>query len=255
MPDDYKADIVMKFVTQDGDMESESTLDKLANDPFMKDFKPIKQDYNDYSNFFEVQSFNFSMKLRADDSGAGPMKSNQSASIHAYHDEFSSWRSIKTSELHIGTHVFSKRYPVEFDTFTFTRQIDSTSPIFFRNCCYQISFKSAALVKRIAVGGGGAGNTARQSVGQIRFDFDDVLITSLDWSDGDLVTETCSFICKKMRVLYRQQAAAGSFSTGISGNIDLDSWRNLTGEQANAMNMGGAFQAIWNQQKDGANHS
>jgi type VI protein secretion system component Hcp len=253
MPDDNKSDMVMKFVTNKGkDMDSESTLDKLANDPLMQDFKPIKQDYNDYSNFFEIQSFNYAMKLGGDDANIGPMQSNLSKHSHAAKDAFSSWRSVKTNELEIGTNRYSKRYPVEFDTFTFTRQIDSTSPIFFHACCYQISFKSAALVKRISTGGTGAGNLARQSIGQIRFDFSDVLITSLDWSDGDLVTETCSFICKAMRVLYRQQQVGGELVGGMPGTLDTTGWRLVAGGPSPSTHLGSAGQAIWDQQKDGA---
>jgi type VI protein secretion system component Hcp len=247
--DDNKSDMVMKFVTQDGkDMESESTLDKLAGDPLMQDFVPIKQDYNDYSNFFEIQSFSFSMKLAGDDTNVGPMKQS---GIHVARDEFSSWRSVKTKELGLGNDKHSadsaKRYPVEFDTFTFTRQIDSTTPYFFNACCYQKSFKSAALVRRIATGGAGAANSTRQSVGHIRFDFSDVLITSLDWSDGDLVTETCAFICKAMRVLYRQQSFGGDFTTSFIGKLDASGWRAKGGAD-----MSGAIQALWDQQKDGA---
>ncbi len=46
-------------------------------------------------------------------------------------------------------------------------------------------------------------------MGFLRFDFRDVLMTGIDWDDGDLVSESCTFICRAMRVRYKQQSVTG----------------------------------------------
>jgi type VI protein secretion system component Hcp len=226
---DSKADIVMMFVDKNGDsVWAESTLDVLKSDPFMKDFEPIT-DYNDYSNFFEVKSFNFTIKLNPRDEGVGALSQtrNQSQSVHAVADQYSRWRSALNDD-------YKKiRFPIEFDEFSFTRVIDGASPRFFSACCNQDSFKSAALVKRVPMGT--HSSATWQSMGYLRFDFRDVMLTNVDWDDGDLVTESCTFICKAMRVRYRQQDADGRF---------LDA--PLPGAAG-----GGGLEAVWDQKKDG----
>jgi type VI protein secretion system component Hcp len=229
--DDSKSDIVMMFVDNSGTaVLAESTLDVLKGDPFMAAaligsttmprFEAIT-DYNDYSNFFEVKSFNFNIKLNPrDDSQSKLSGASKSGGAHVVADQFSRWRSASNDE------VKNIPLPVDFDNFTFTRVIDGASPRFFDACCNQLSFQGAALVKRVAVGG--ASSTAVQrSVGFLRFDFRDVMLTSVDWDDGDLVTESCTFICKAMRVRYRQQGASGEFKDQAAsgarkpaGNVD-----------------------------------
>jgi type VI protein secretion system component Hcp len=202
-----KSDLIMMFVMKGGDpVWAESTLDILSEDPLTTGFSPIDS-YDDYSNFFEVASFNFTIKVSPHDEGLGAMSQRSTISAGsglsaATHDQFYRWRSATNSE-------YKKiRFPLEFDQFSFTRVIDGASPSFFSACCNQVSFESAALVKRVAMGVRGGG--ARQSVGALRLDFRDVLLTGVSWDDGDLVTESCTFICKAMRLRYRQQLADSS---------------------------------------------
>ncbi len=206
---DTTADIVMKFVYKDNSpVLSESTLDALDSDEMMKDFKPIT-DYNDYSNFFEVTSFNFTAALRPRDQGVGAFNQQQAATgrAPAATDQFFLWRSAGDPEYK------SITFPSVIDSFSFTRVIDGASPIFFGACCNQVSFRSAALVRRFGSGlGGGA---QRQSAGFLRMDFKDVLLISVNWSDGALVTESCTFICKAMRLRYRQQNPDSSLLPSI----------------------------------------
>ncbi len=218
-----KSDVVMKFVMKGSNpVWAESTLDVLKSDPFMEGFTAVS-DYDDYSNFFEVTSFNFTIQVKPQDQGVGALSRQgvgpaaAAAPAGAAQDQFSRWRSATRDE-------YKKiRFPIEFDTFTFTRMIDGASPSFFSACCNQESFESAALVKRVA--SGLRGGAARESVGFLRIDFRDVLLTGLAWDDGDMITERCTFICKAMRVRYRQQQPD-------SGLLP-------------------ATEAVWDQQKDG----
>jgi type VI protein secretion system component Hcp len=235
-----KADILMKFVDKKRDsVWAESTLDVLKSDPFLQDFEPITE-YSDYSNFFEVKSFNYTMKLAPHDDNVGRMSHPRAPSTAAHEaaDEFSRWRSAT------GDAYKKIRFPIEFDNFSFTRTIDGASPLFFNACCNQDSFHSATLVKRVATGG--IGGIERVAMGYLRFDFLDVMLTNLDWDDGDLVTESCTFICKAMRIRYRQQRADGSFR-------DAPAWDPLSFRPSGgfAGAMGGGVEAVWDQKKDG----
>lgn len=223
MADTSKADIVMKFVAKgNGKVWAESRLGVLKSDKFMDGFEPIL-DFHHYSNFFEVTTFNFAIEVKPQDQGVGALSQHGQAA-HAGgtaptgHDPFSRWRSAKADEYR------DIKYPIEFDTFTFSRFIDGASPIFFAACCNQESFESATLVRRVSAGI--AGGTDRQSIGFLRIDFRDVLLTGLAWDDGDMVTERCTFICKAMRIRYKPQRADGTL-------------------------MPPAPDAVWDQMKDG----
>ena len=223
MADAPKADIVMKFVAKgSGKVWAESSLGVLKSDKFMDGFEAIL-DIRDYSNFFEVTTFSFSIAVKPHDQGVGALSQHGHAAhaggaSPAGQDQFSRWRSAKEDEYR------DIRYPIEFDTFTFSRIIDRASPTFFQACCRQESFESATLVRRVSAGS--AGGTDRQSVGFLRIDFRDVLLTGLAWDDGDMVTERCTFICKAMRIRYKPQYADGTL-------------------------MSPAPDAVWDQMKDG----
>lgn len=240
--DSNKADILMKFVDKKRQpVWAESTLDVLKTDAFLKDFDPASE-YADYSNFFEVKSFNYTMKLNPHDDAVSKLSNPRATSsvVHEAADEFSRWRSAKGDE-------YKKiKFPLAFDNFSFSRVIDGASPLFFGACCNQDSFHSATLVKRVSVGG--VSGTERVAMGYLRFDFLDVMITSLDWDDGDLVTESCNFICKAMRVRYRQQQFDGSFRDPATW--DPLSFR-LDGGRSFGSAMAGGLEAVWDQKKDG----
>jgi type VI protein secretion system component Hcp len=214
MSGNVRSDLVMLFTDKSGGpVWAESTLDVAKADPMMKGFNPITE-YDDYSNFFEVTSFNFSVALRPNDQGVGSLSQasqGPSSVAPAAQDQFSRWRSAKADE-------YKKiLFPLEFDTFSFSRVIDGASPVFFNACCNQESFKTAALVKRVAVGDG---DSVRHTLGFLRLDFRDVLLTGVNWDDGDMVTESCTFICKAMRVRYRAQMAQGSLEQATEANWD-----------------------------------
>ncbi len=251
--DDTKADILMMFVLADGGAVSgESALGLAPGDTFMNGFQAA--DYDDYSNFFEVTNFSFSIKVEPQEQGVGVLSKpavHGARAAHAAHgapasgapaagasnDPFDRWRSAKDSDLR------NISYPVLFDTFSFERIIDAASPVFFAQCANQISFRSATLVKRLSASstaGGGqlavlarsvqalragrrGGSTETQSVGYLRIDFKDVMLTSLSWNDGDMVTESCEFTCSHMDVQYRQQ----NMDSSLSGTVSRAEWDRL----------------------------
>jgi len=72
------------------------------------------------------------------------------------------------------------------------------------------------------MGGAGAGKPAQAF---LRIDFYEVLVTHLDWDDGDLLNESCTFICRKgFKIQYRRQSADGSLlePVSIEWTADLD---------------------------------
>ena len=222
--DESAFDIAMKFVTKEGGpVWAESTLDVAKEDKLMKDFEPIT-DYNDYSNFFEVQSFDFAMNVVPADAVSGghnrglgtpggltyPMQPNGGTAAAGHGaakvgDPFQSWRSATEHDAR------KTKFKLSFDSFRFTRVIDGASPLFFQYCSRQKSFKSAAIVKRVSTGL--RGGLDRQSLAFMRIDFKEVLLKSVKWSDGALVTESCEFVCNSLSFQYRQQQVGGSLGS------------------------------------------
>jgi type VI protein secretion system component Hcp len=220
MPDQHKSDIVMRFVLKSGDdVDAECALEKSKSDTeYMDGFVP--QTYDSYSNFFQLSKFNFGFEVSDEGKSKTKVGSTQSNSTQTerakisggVQGEFASWRSADEEQ--------AKKvvFQLDFESFRFERLIDAASPIFFLHCCNSLSFKSATLVKRVSRGGDSAPE------GFLRIDFQDVLITSLGWDDGDMTTEKCEFICRDFKLKYRQQNAGGSWgaSSSASWNFEKD---------------------------------
>lgn len=238
--EDSAYDIAMKFVLDGGGtIWAESTLTKDGDDPLMKDFDPVT-DLSDYSNFFEVTTFDFSMNNEADDGDAGKKNGGAAAggragvaarlgpSAHSgsagllftgsagrppqaaagaapeggSSDPFHRWRSATEKE------AMAMSFQLSFDSFKFTRIVDGASPAFFQNCARQVTFESAALIKRVSLGA--IGGVQRPALAFMRFDFKSVMLKKVEWTDGDLVTENCEFVCDWLSFQYRQQNSDGS---------------------------------------------
>ncbi len=204
MVDKAKTDTVMKFELKGGTpVYAECALDVTKGDTLMEGFRPGTPDDSTFSNFFEVHDFDFGMSLKEGD------KKEASTDSGA----FAAWRSAAEDE-------YKKiKYGLEFDKFTFKRTIDRASPIFFQKCCASTTFDKAILVKRLSQGGD------RGAMGIMRIEFTTVLLTGIDWSDGELVQERCDFICQKMLIKLRTQTASGAISSNesvITWNSDTD---------------------------------
>jgi type VI protein secretion system component Hcp len=229
-------DLVMKFVLDQQPVWAECALEVAPNDTLMTDFLK-NTDYDNYSNFFEVTNFDFNIALK--DSGESTnVLGGQPARNHqpqqqpkpGFNNTFAKWRSATSAESK------SIYYPLEFDQFNFKRIIDRASPTFFKCCCESRSFDSAVLVKRL--GQGDISGKQNVSVGYLRIDFTKVLITGVNWDDGDLVTESCEFICQGMKVIYRRQKASGIVAGGV-GNEFSATWPNPNKDRTLGIRDGG----------------
>ena len=216
MSETVKADLMMSFRDEVGRVVwAESTLDVDKGDSFLKDYKTAPNaDY--FSSFFEVKSFNFAMAVKDIDNNDQKFANSQQqagkpAKQTSAMEEFGHWRSAEDEELR------KLHFPVEFNNFSFTRVLDAASTTFFTACCNSTRFYSAALVKRVSVGSSSSAVTKAR--GYLRFDFRDVMLTSVNWDDGELVTENCSFICRAMRLRYKQQRSDGSLMPVMSETI------------------------------------
>jgi type VI protein secretion system component Hcp len=228
-------DLVMKFVLNAQPVWAECALEIAPNDSLMSDFLK-NTDYDNYSNFFEVTNFDFSIALKESDQsnnviGQLPRNQQQQQPTRAVaNNAFARWRSATNAEYK------SIYYPLEFDQFNFKRVIDSASPIFFQCCCESRSFDSAVLVKRIAQGE--IGGKRNPSIGYLRIDFKKVLIIGVSWDDGDLVTENCEFICQGMKVTYRRQKEDGTVAGG-AGHEFSATWPNPNKDRTLGIRSGG----------------
>jgi type VI protein secretion system component Hcp len=195
MADANKTDLVMLFVLDGQPVWGECALDVWSKDTLMTEFKPA--DYDNYSNFFEVKSFDFKIALKEDDQTGAATSTSTAAT-----GPFARWRSASNSE-----YKKIRNYPLEVDTFSFTRAIDSASPIFFQSCCQSRTFDKAILVKRLSQGG--PADAPLPAAAYMRIELTDVLITNISWDDGDMVEEKCDCLCRGITVTYRQQGDDG----------------------------------------------
>jgi type VI protein secretion system component Hcp len=227
--------ILMAFFTlQNQAIEGESTTsvkaaDGVADQQLMTGFAPNKM--------FEIATFTFSTKLDDDQAstaeseaiskmgttvdrlggrvqqlehqiaqrGAGPGRPGLGGGTGqpSHKLNFARWRASK-NDLEFKGRDRRNGYLVNVQPVTFSRQVDKTS---FRLMKYFLSgepFRSAALVKRKPAGTKAAGEAF------LRIDFQDVLITNIDWSDDDPVKETVKFISRVIKLQYRPQLPDGS---------------------------------------------
>jgi type VI protein secretion system component Hcp len=208
--DQNKTDQIMQFVLHSKPVAAECSLDVDAGDPLMTEFAK-HTGYHDHSNFFEVGNFQMGLSLKEDDQGSGALSQKTDKSAQQAKDpaagQFARWRSATDDE------AKTILYPLEFDKFSFNRTIDAASPVFFSCCCSSTTFDKAVLVKRLSQGH--HGGVARPAVGFLRIEFVKVLITGINWNDGEVVTEQCEFICQELKIRYRQRKADGSVSAEI----------------------------------------
>lgn len=222
-----RTDLIMQFYTDESQaISGECALEVAKGDDLMKGFEPA--DYQNYSNFFEINSFDFKVSVKENQkSKDSPLnRPGGSADVQKAINRppqqrntsgaFATWRSAKATELR---EIY---YPLDFDTFSFKRPLDAASPIFFQKCCNLQTFKKAVLVKRRSQGITDASGKVVPAVGYLRIDFTEVLITGIEWDDGEMVEEKCEFICKGMTIQYRKQNDDGRVeASGPSATWDI----------------------------------
>jgi type VI protein secretion system component Hcp len=197
-----KTDTVMKFQLNGQDLNTECTLAVTRGDGLMLGFKAAGSGGS--CNFFEVHDFEFGMSLKQQEDEKSQSDKNTSTTSKPASDlgAFALWRSANDSQYKDAV----KHYPLEFDKFSLKRTVDCVSPIFFQNCLSSTTFNKATLVKRLSPGGG------QPAAAFLRIDFTDVLLTGVDWTDGDLVSESIDFICKQLSIQLKTQNADGTLT-------------------------------------------
>jgi type VI protein secretion system component Hcp len=80
-------------------------------------------------------------------------------------------------------------------------------------CLTQKMLQSAVLVR---CGHSGAGT----SLGFFRMEFSDVRIKSMDWSDGELIKETCRLKFAKVKITYVKRNVDGSSAASMNCQWD-----------------------------------
>lgn len=251
---DSETDLLMKFVIDAGgmgiDADCQTSLD--WKDPLMWDF--------DDGQFFEVLEFGFGANLDDDEGSdaqetqrgvaggahvgamlgsavlAGTGRSaggNVTAALSALargvqrgaggaqgaaaqgkgsRGKFQRWKSMQPGQ------NFAPPYKFVVDEFNFTRYLDRASTLLFDRCCNSLSFDSATLVKRKVTG-------ATKLQAFLRMDFQKVLVTKLDWDDGEVIKEKCSFVYRGLKLQYMRQQSHGGLESArmpIEWNYELD---------------------------------
>lgn len=208
MPDDQSSDIMMRFVLPSDRVIGEAMqwVDPSA-DKMLTGFEPSPTP-DEWSNFFEVQEFSFNMSVKAkDDTVGGQGQAERRLSRNDIPVDQSSFRAFRIA----GRNELDQKlltYPVEFNSVKISRAIEASSPLLFYSCINNTTFKGATLVKRVSASVKGQ----MQQMGFLKFEFTDLLITSISWDDGDLVSESFEFICKAMDITYLQQLKDASLA-------------------------------------------
>lgn len=177
--------------------------------------------------FFEIEDFSFSGGLEPDDSGEGGANGSSMRNTGGGTLSFSDRERkalekdpSKVANLLAGKSKtpgkFAKyiddptkfKAKVDLQEISITRQIDKASPKFLDACLLQRPYSSAVIVKRKVVGGIGASNTVHL-MGFLRMEFDDPLITSVEWDDGETVKEKLKFVYRGLTVIYKWQTDKG----------------------------------------------
>ena len=216
MAGDADFDTLMMMVSggQPISAESTATIDTVANDILMKDFKPKK--------FFEIEDFDLGIDLNDTDSTATQttnqqnQQGNQRGNNKSSSARFSKW--VQGLAVTAGHGANSQLYPVQMEPFGFTKQMDCSSPVLFQNCFQTKPFDQAVVVKRKrGVNSAIDLGTSYVHVPYLRLEFTGVLLISADWDGGDQMKEKYKFVSQTVVVKYRQQKHDGSRGAVVGG--------------------------------------
>jgi type VI protein secretion system component Hcp len=201
-------DLLMKFVLNNKPIEAESLTDLTSTS---KVPNPLMEGFTS-GQCFEIDNF----KFRAGTAGDGKVRPSTPTKTES--DSTGKTEKISTPP-HSGAREDyqtwraggNRRYPVDLKPISFERSIESSSALLIQSCIDCVYFDSATLIKRKPTGSAAAGEA------YLRLDFTGVLVTGVDWSDGDEVKETCTFICRGVTIGYRPQLPNGSLGAVTSG--------------------------------------
>ena len=155
--------------------------------------------------------------------GGSGVSGAAAAGIKKAAGDFASWRSAKDDEIK----SLAEKFTPEFKTVKFSKVIDAASPVLFEACVNSRKFDKAIIIKRLSQGSSGADSAVLPLVGYLRLDFKTVQITSVNWSDGDLVTESIVFEAKSIEMRYRSQGYDGRIRSAGEKNVSYDASQTI----------------------------
>ncbi len=112
---------------------------------------------------------------------------------------FARWRAVKA-----GQEELKVPYRCKPSAFSVTRLIDDASPTLFKHCATREKLTGAILIKR------GLSNSDLGALTFLRMEFAGVMITSIEWSNGDVVKETCRFTFRDLAIKYVKRKSDGT---------------------------------------------
>jgi len=147
--------------------------------------------------YFEAENFSFALKMRDDESSSAV--SDEDAKKEDSRS-YARWRTLTP-----GQNKPTPPFQSEPEDFSLNRLIDSSSPILLQHCMDPLCFfDKAVLVKRSRAG------TSGVLKGFLRMEFEKVRITSIDWADGDAISETCKFKFASIKITYMKRKPDGT---------------------------------------------
>ena len=228
---DGSIDVLMKVVISGGSvaMDAESLTDVapfVAGDTLLKDFRN--------GQFCELTNFDFSagteksLKTKAKE---GKTPSDQAAPTQltntSRRGELVAQRIAQLEERAAIERAQARRIAhrerddfVDMREVSYERIMDVASMELFKALTQCTTLASITIVKRKATG------DAHSGLGYLRLEFEDVLLTQLDWADKEhIMVENGSFIYRKLTMKYLPQKADGTLSPSISASWKMKTQR------------------------------
>ncbi|MDE2580861.1 MAG: type VI secretion system tube protein Hcp [Rhodospirillales bacterium] len=104
-------------------------------------------------------------------------------------------------------------YDVTLNEVTVERFMDRMSMQLLQLCLNQKPLDYIIIVKRKFTG------NRQFHEAYLRYKFTDVLLTSIDWQDGESVKETLKFVYREVESAYKPQKADGSLASAVSASF------------------------------------
>ncbi len=198
MDQDVRDVLMMMSVdgTEGGTIPGEALAEFGATDTLAKGFKAGSATNGWKSNFFMLRSFKTNIEIK------DTQRDRSSAGKTATSGNFSSFVSSNVGS------AFSP-FVSNFEKVDITKYFDISSITLFKHCTESTTIKTGSLIKR-------RGGGAQQLSTYLRIDFEDLLITNLDWDEDDVVNEKLSFICRKANVRYKIEQHSGKLSNLVT---------------------------------------
>jgi type VI protein secretion system component Hcp len=185
------------------------------------------------TNYFSIDDFTFPVGL-IDTDGGNPQSKQQQAQMGQMQEHLAKMQEMmtkmggekgssqkKSSEF---TAFMNKgrgapTYPADLEQMSVTKKMDVSSTKIFDLCNKSTTVYGACILKRKAIGD----NSLR---GYLRIDFRQLLITDLNWDDGDVIKEDFKFVCRAATVTYCMSTMTtdGSFTGTKLIQLPPQSW-------------------------------